>query len=119
MESKALDSLEFKPSWIGVVPDIILLFFLVGIVTLPVKVLKIINTKIVVDNGMIYGETGILKKDTQNSPLKHIQSVRVEKSLFGRIFGYGDIIITTSGDGYKYSTMAEPEKIRDAINSRI
>lgn len=108
---------EFRLSWLSVIPDIILIAFFVGIFTLPIKVLRIITTKLIVDPNMVYGEIGILKKEIQNSPIKHIQSVRVNRSLFGRILGYGNVIITTAGHGYNYKFMANPERIRELINS--
>lgn len=117
MEHRIESSYEFKPSWLSAIPDILLVGLVIGMFTLPIKVLKILTTKIKVDESMIYGEIGILRKDIQSSPIRHIQSVRVDRSLFGRIFGYGDVVITTAGAGYRYKFMANPEEIRRTINS--
>lgn len=110
---------DFKLSWLTLVPHIIGIALFVGIFTTPIQILRILTTKIKVDQDMVYGEVGILRKDIQNSPIKHIQSVRVNRSLFGRIFGYGDVIITTAGAGYTYKGMANPERIREIINGYI
>lgn len=111
------NSKVFRLSWLSIIPDILLIALFVGMFTLPIKILRILTTKLIVDKDLVYGETGILRKDIQNSPIKHIQSVRVDRSLFGRILGYGDVIITTAGHGYKYKFMAYPEKIREQLNS--
>lgn len=107
----------FKLSWLSIIPHIFLMAVFIGIFTLPVQILRILTTRIEVDENMIYGKKGIIRKDIQNSPIKHIQSVRVDRSLFGRIFRYGDITITTAGAGYTYKGMGNPEQIREVINS--
>lgn len=109
----------FNPSWWSTVPDILLVAVFIGMFTLPIKMLRIITTKIRVNNGMVYGETGILSKDTHSIPIKHIQSIGIEKPFFGRIFGYGDVIITTAGDEYLYRFMSDPEGIRKAIQRQM
>ena len=107
----------FRVSWLTIIPHLLLMCVIVGFVTLPIQVLRILTTKIEVDKNMIYGEKGILKKDIMNSPIRHIQNVRVNRSLMGRIFRYGEIIVTTAGGSYHYKQMANPEKIRKVINS--
>jgi len=107
----------FKLSWLSLIPDVLAIALFVGVITTPIKVLKILTTKIEIDQDMVYGKKGILRKDIQNSPIRHIQSIRVDRTLFGRIFGYGDVTITTAGSGYIYKGMADPEKIRKIINS--
>lgn len=109
----------FNPSWLSTVPDILLVALFIGMFTLPVKILRILTTRIRINNGMVYGEVGILSKDVQSIPIKHIQGVRVEKPFWGRIFGYGDVVITTAGDEYYYKCMADPDRIRDVIYRQI
>lgn len=107
----------FSPSWLSLVPHFILIGLIVGVYTFTRQLLRILTTKIEVDGDMVYGEVGILNKSTQNSPINQIQSVRVDRSFWGRIFGYGDVRITTAGDGYLYKGIANPEKLRQTINN--
>lgn len=107
----------FTLSWLSLIPHLILMFVFIGFVTAPIKLLRIFTTKIIVEPNMVYGERGILRKDIQNSPMKHIQSVRVDRTLLGRILGYGDVTITTAGGGYRYKTVGHPERLRNLINS--
>ena len=106
----------FRVSWLTIIPHLLAMIVFVGFITLPIQILRILTTKIEVDKNMVYGKRGILKKDIMNSPIKHIQSVRVNRSLIGRIFRYGDIIITTAGGNYFYKQMGNPERIREVIN---
>ena len=41
----------------------------------------------------ILGRTGIIKVRKLHAPISKIQTVNVEKGLFGRIFGYSDLTI--------------------------
>ncbi|OZV10792.1 hypothetical protein CIW83_18415 [Tissierella sp. P1] len=117
MDNKTLDKYIFKLSWLSLIPHILAIALFVGMFTTPIKILRILTTKIIIEPNMVYGEKGILRKDIQNSPMKHIQSVRVDRSFFGRIFGYGDVTITTAGAGYIYKGIGSPEKLRNIINS--
>lgn len=107
----------FRPSWLSLIPHFILIGLIVGIYTFPRQLLRILTTKIEVEDGMVYGKVGIFNKSTQNSPISRIQSVRVDRSFWSRIFGYGDVKITTAGDGYVYKGIANPEKVRNVITS--
>lgn len=109
----------FKLSWLSLIPHILLMCVGIGFITTPIQILRILNTKIEVEPNMVYSKTGILRKDIQNSPMKHVQSVRVDRSLFGRIFRYGDVTITTAGAGYKYKGIGNAEELRSLINSYL
>lgn len=117
MENKVSSKHIFSLSWLSLVPHVLSIALFVGMFTTPIKIFKILTTKITVEPNMVYGEQGILRKDIQNSPMRHIQSVRVDRSLFGRILGYGDVTITTAGGGYRYKTIGKPEQLRNLINS--
>ena len=109
----------FKPSWLSLIPHFILIALTVGIYTFPRQLLRILTTRIEVEENMIYGKVGVLSKSTQNSSISRIQSVRVDKPFWGRIFNYGDVKITTAGDGYLYKGISNPEELRRIINNHM
>jgi uncharacterized membrane protein YdbT with pleckstrin-like domain len=76
------------------------------------------STELAVTNRRIIAKFGFIRRSTIELNLAKIESVRVEQTIPGRIFGYGSIIVTGTG-----STMdpipfiADPIRFRQAIQS--
>jgi uncharacterized membrane protein YdbT with pleckstrin-like domain len=110
----------FRPSWLTLIPHVLLMVVFVGFITFPIQILTILTTKITVTKDRVYGQTGILHRTTQNSPISKVQSVIVDRTLFGRILGYGKVRISTAdGIPVVYSWMGRPKKIQEIINKYI
>ena len=64
----------------------------------------------------ILHKTGVLSARTQSMSLAQLESKDVEQSLWGRIFGFGDIVL--HGSGYmvmRFRNIADPVEISRAI----
>ena len=42
-----------------------------------------------------------------------------KKGIFGKIFGYGQIVITTSSGGYNFRCIGHPDTFRSAVMNQI
>jgi len=90
-----------------------------GLLLIPIYLIQKTN-EIAVTNNRIIGKKGIISRDTIDLSLKNIESVDVKQSIFGRIFGFGDISIKGSGGSEKNITaLKSPEEFKQAINSAI
>jgi uncharacterized membrane protein YdbT with pleckstrin-like domain len=63
-------------------------------------------------------EKGLLSKSRSELRISSIRSVRVNQSLFQRIFGTGDVDIYTAGDQPEITAkgMPEPNRIRELLS---
>lgn len=89
---------------------------------MPFVIMKLNKTRIILDEGMLYYETGIFSKERQSTPINQIQSINVKQSFLAQGLGYGDIVITTAssaGYGYAFKKISQPEKLRKSLNRRI
>jgi uncharacterized membrane protein YdbT with pleckstrin-like domain len=70
----------------------------------------------VTDSELMY-ERGILSKDRNSMPLKHVRSVGIAQGFINRILGVGTIQIFTAGDEPEFTIvdMPDPHVIREAI----
>lgn len=62
--------------------------------------------------------SGVLGKTERSIPIDRVQDVAISQGMLGRIFGYGDIRIESSGSsGTEIEVMgfSRPNKIRNAI----
>ena len=67
-------------------------------------ILQYINLEYVVTNRRVIEVSGVLNKRTTDSSLEKINDAVLTQSIFGRIFGFGDLdILTASESGIRTS----------------
>lgn len=78
--------------------------FGVSIICLPISVmlllyawLKIRSTEMGITSKRVIRKSGVIMRDTSEIRLSKVESVSVKQGFLGRIFGYGDVIISGSG----------------------
>ncbi len=92
----------------------IIFFELKSIFTLFISpILRRWSDEFVVTNKRIVVKTGIISRYTFEMNLNKVETVNVDQSIFGRIFGYGTIIIIgTGGTRETFATIAKPLEFR-------
>jgi len=94
----------------------------VGLATLGVVRTAIVlaTHRIVLTPHRIVTTSGVLSRHTTDLHLAKVESVFVSRSLWGRIFGYGDILFTGSGGAHhRFGGVRDPDSFRDAVSARI
>lgn len=71
----------------------------------------------VVTDTRVIDESGVLTVRMMDSPLETIHNVGCEQTLFGRMFGFGKVVIQTAAEHGETTIegLARPEELRDAI----
>lgn len=86
-----------NPAWAPwVALGYLLLIF--PLVSLWRDVLKWLNRQFIVTNRRVIQIAGVLNKDVIDSSLEKVNDVKMEQSLLGRLFDYGDVEILTASD---------------------
>lgn len=64
---------------------------------------------------------GIIGKQLDEMPYKKINSIRVIQGLFGRVLGYGDVIVVAGNDSINltFAGVDEPQKVKQKIEERM
>jgi uncharacterized membrane protein YdbT with pleckstrin-like domain len=78
--------------------------FGVSIICLPISAmlllyawLKIRSTEMGITSKRVIRKSGVIMRDTSEIRLSKVESVSVKQGFLGRVFGYGDVIISGSG----------------------
>jgi len=98
------------PAWILVFPVLLFLWpFLRG--------LRRRFTRIAMTGDRLRYETGILSKSTRSIQLSKVQHVRVDQTLFERLFSIGSLSIETAGETSSLSIagIEQPQEVADEI----
>lgn len=95
---------EGTPKWIGYIwyyiwALITLVTVIIPIFLIAYAILHKKSTKYALSSKRVIERSGILTEDLKTATFKFITSVRLRQSLFGKIFGYADLIIDTAGTG--------------------
>ena len=78
--------------WVGAAIVIGALAFLIW------HILRYLNQEYVLTNRRVIQVAGVLNKTSMDSSLEKINDARLEQSVFGRMFGFGDLEILTAAD---------------------
>jgi len=88
-----------------------------GILLIPIFLFQKFS-EIAITNNRVVGKSGILRRKTYDFGLKNIESIDVKQTILGRIFGYGDIVITGSGaSNLLIPALKSPEEFKKQLNS--
>lgn len=75
-------------------------------------------TEIAVTSRRFVKKTGLIARDTEEVSLDRIEEVRLEQSVWGRLFGFGDLTIRGTGEGLiELRMIDDPVRLRREIQS--
>lgn len=76
---------------------IVFCWLIIPAIIMVVDIIKLKNDRIEFYEDHIVVKSGILNKKERKSAFMGVMSVSVNQSLFGRIFGYGDVSVDVTG----------------------
>ena len=77
---------------------VVVIIFVAGLAVLLWTALHYLNQEYVITNRRVLQVRGVLNKQSTDSSLEKINDARLEQSLFGRIFGFGDLDVMTAAE---------------------
>ncbi len=99
---------------LGVVAGLILIFLVL------VPVLRWATEHFVISTGHVFFRTGILKRRAHQIPLARIQNMETEVGFWGRLFGYGSLIVESAADQpLEFENVASLPKVQATLNQLI
>lgn len=101
------------------VVDFFAMIILVGFYWFVRDIINYITTQLIITNKKVSGKTGLINTNELDSPLNKINSVQVQQNLFGKIFNYGTINITTSSSSFSFKFISKPNEFKKILNNQI
>ena len=116
---------KIKKHWISIVLPFIIgacfYFLIVPIIWAVYCLIIYFVEEITLTDRQFYVRTGIISRKITSIPLRKINAVNYEQGFFGRILGYGTLLVQGGADltfsGYGY--IANPEKTKTMIEHAI
>lgn len=103
--------------WVGAWVQLIVLgVVIIGIVMFIAAVIRMKTTQFAVTDRRVILKRGWITRTTEELAVESIEAVHLDQSLWGRLFRYGRLIVTGTGDArVHFPPMAEPIEFRRAI----
>lgn len=80
-------------------PDAAYFFWLFGVIRFLTSMIFKWTTEIAITDRRIVYKTGWIRRDIQEMGVKKLEEIKLKQGVFGRIFGYGKLIINGTGSG--------------------
>jgi uncharacterized membrane protein YdbT with pleckstrin-like domain len=91
---------------------------LIALIWFGLVALHMQTTQFAVTNQRVALKRGWLTLSTQELAVSNIEEVRVEQTLVGRLFGFGRVLVTGTGEGViAFPPMGRPIRFRQAIEN--
>lgn len=99
--------------------DFFAMAILIGFIWIIKDIIAFCTTKLTITTKKITGKTGLINTNQLDSPLNKISGIQIEQGLFGKIFNYGTISVSTASTSFKFPYIDKPADFRTALNNQI
>ncbi|MBI1186354.1 MAG: PH domain-containing protein [Alphaproteobacteria bacterium] len=97
---------------------VVLGVFIIGIVIFAVAAVRMTTTEFVVTDQRVILKRGFIRRQTNEIAVRSVEGANLMQSFWGRILGYGRLIVTGTGDArIEFPPMADPVGFRRAIEN--
>jgi len=97
---------------------ILLGVFVIGVVIFAIAAIRMSTTEFAVTDQRIILKRGFIRRETHEIAVHSVEGANLVQSFWGRIFGYGRLIVTGTGDArIVFPPMADPVEFRRAIEN--
>ncbi len=113
---------EYPPAWWTV-----LVIVLLATIKLVDRIILHLTSEFGVTSKRVLGKTGLIRLNTVDIVLAKVEAIRIRQSILGRIFDFGDVLVTGTGgtvevlkfipDPVFFSTCVQ-EELSDGVESR-
>lgn len=103
--------------WQDILNYVAIALFVGGLAVLLWTILQFLNLEYVLTNRRVIEVSGVLNKKSTDSSLEKINDAVLTQSIFGRIFGFGDLdILTASESGIsRFRMLVQPVEFKRAM----
>jgi len=78
------------------------------------------NRQYILTNRRLIEKVGIIRRVSSEILLRKCEGVKLVQSIPGRIFDYGTVIVSTTGDSYnEYKYIKDPVRFQTLVNQQI
>lgn len=111
------NALFLIPTWLKGI-----LFFwvlLIPLIKAIIATIKFTHVELAITNKRVIGKIGVFNTKSLDAPLNKVQNVSCEQKLFGKIFNYSTVKISTAAGEYEFDAVKSGESFKGMLLSQI
>ena len=101
------------------IKGILLFFLLIPLIDAIKFTISIMKIELALTNKRLVGKVGIIARQIMDSKLNKIQSIKIEETFFGRLFGYATVVVVTAGTHYEFQAIASANEFKNKVMNQI
>ena len=104
----------------AIIPQVLKCLTIVGIPSGIVSIIRLLGfIELGFTNKKVIGKVGIINTKRLDAPLNKVDNVSVSSGLFGKIFGYGTIVVSSTSSKFEFAYIKSPEVFRTKIMDQV
>jgi uncharacterized membrane protein YdbT with pleckstrin-like domain len=121
MQIKYQGSQSSKLFALLMIRNVIFSIVIIGLVWMVKDIFAYFGRKIVLHEDGVQFTEGLIVTHSKEVPYSNINVVSVKQGVFGKIFNYGDLIVSTGGDApdILFKNLHDPMRFKEFINKEI
>lgn len=84
-----------------------------------IKTVQWANIELAITSRRVIGKFGVVNSKAMDAPLDKVQNCSASSGLWGKIFGYGTVVIDTAAGKYTFSGVKHPDEFKKALMAQI
>ena len=96
-----------------------IIFIIVYLIPAITKTIALSTTELAVTNKKLVGKLGLINTKSMDAPLNKVQNISVSSGLGGKIFGYGNIKISTASGNFSFKGVEMVDSFKAIIMEQI
>lgn len=93
--------------------------FILAAVIILIPLVGILKTELALTNKRLVGKLGIINTKSLDAPLNKINNISLSQGLFGKIFGYSKIDVSTSSGNFIFKYIKSADALKNMIMEQI
>ena len=78
-----------------------------------------ISTELAVTTHRVIAKQGLIQRHATDLTLDRVQNITVDQGIFGRIFNYGSVRVTTAGEHTPIAGIVQPAVFKAAVTNQM
>lgn len=89
------------------------------VIPLIVRLVKRAKTELAVTSRRVVGKVGVIKTQSLDAQITKVQNCSVKRTLGGRIFNYGTVVINTAAGEYFFPGVKDADKFKGTVMNQM
>ena len=95
------------------------IFIVLGALLIAWAIIEVKSTELALTNKRVIAKFGFIRRGIVDVRLGKIESVAFDQSILGRIFNFGDVLVSGAGNSTPIPNISNPNSFKNRVNNYL